>query len=110
MEQEGLRRGLEKLLALGLKIHSLATDRHPGITKWLDQTYKDILHYFDVWHVCKCELTVQWVSRLFSLVSFVACVTHMRISPAVKKKLVKFGLSDDGEELTPERIATIISR
>jgi exopolysaccharide biosynthesis predicted pyruvyltransferase EpsI len=57
MEVEGLKRSLQFLKDQQLKIGALVTDRHPSITKMMreEEPYKQIEHYFDCWHVAKCE-------------------------------------------------------
>jgi len=52
MELEGLKRCLNYLLPL-LSVHSITTDRHPSVQKYLRDCYSNIVHYFDVWHVAK---------------------------------------------------------
>ena len=49
MEKEGLHRCMEFLQAIALPF----TDRHKQINKWLCESYPDIKHYFDTWHVAK---------------------------------------------------------
>ena len=53
MEKEALDRSLQFLISSGLKIHTLATDRHTGVQSLLKENYPDIKHQFDVWHVAK---------------------------------------------------------
>ena len=53
MEKAALQRSLDFLLSTGIQIKTLATDRHPGIKKLLQQEYPDINHQFDVWHMAK---------------------------------------------------------
>ena len=53
METEALDRSLEFVISSGLKIHTLATDRHTGVQSLLKENYPDIKHQFDVWHVAK---------------------------------------------------------
>ena len=36
-----------------IDIGTIATDRHPSITKILSQSYPDIKHEFDLWHIVK---------------------------------------------------------
>lgn len=52
MELEGLKRCLNYLLPLA-SVHSITTDRHPSVQKYLRDCCPDILHYFDVWHIAK---------------------------------------------------------
>jgi len=58
MEMEGLVRGLRKLKDLQVQVDSLVTDRHMQIAAMMRaprSEFKDIKHYFDVWHVSKCK-------------------------------------------------------
>lgn len=37
----------------GCNLHTLATDRHPSIQKIMRETYPDIRHEYDLWHIVK---------------------------------------------------------
>ncbi|XP_028516392.1 uncharacterized protein LOC114575539 [Exaiptasia diaphana] len=53
MECEGIKRSLEKLKKLKIKVHVLVTDRHLMIAKYIRENWATIKHFFDVWHVAK---------------------------------------------------------
>ena len=53
MEKEGLRRCLDSLLANGVQILSIATDRHRGVGSLMKNDYCFIDHQYDVWHLAK---------------------------------------------------------
>ncbi|XP_065907620.1 uncharacterized protein [Dysidea avara] len=53
MEKEGLSRALQYLHDNSLTIGMLITDRHKQINKFMSQSYPDIEHQYDVWHVAK---------------------------------------------------------
>ena len=53
MEKEGLSRGIDFLSANSLTIHTLVTDRHKQITKFISKKHPNIEHRYDVWHVSK---------------------------------------------------------
>ena len=53
MEKEGLRRCLDKVLAQGVEITSIATDRHVGVASLMKKEYSFIDHQYDVWHLSK---------------------------------------------------------
>ena len=53
MEKEGLRRCLDKVLAQGVEITSIATDRHVGVASLMKKEYSFIDHQYDVWHMSK---------------------------------------------------------
>jgi hypothetical protein len=53
MEKEALERSLDFIISSGLKIHTLATDRHTGVQSLMKQNYPEINHQFDVWHFAK---------------------------------------------------------
>ena len=36
-----------------VKVHILATDRHPGVHKLLTTDYPDVKHQYDLWHIVK---------------------------------------------------------
>jgi solute carrier family 8 (sodium/calcium exchanger) len=39
----------------GIVIHSIVTDRHVMIAKWLRENLHKTKHFFDVWHLAKSE-------------------------------------------------------
>ena len=53
MEKEGLKNALQFLMEKSINIGALITDRHKQVTKFVSQSYPDIDHRFDVWHVAK---------------------------------------------------------
>ena len=53
MEKDGLRRCLDKVLAQGVEITSIATDRHVGVASLMKKEYSFIDHQYDVWHLSK---------------------------------------------------------
>ncbi|KAK0132604.1 THAP domain-containing protein 4 [Merluccius polli] len=53
METLGFRRGLDRLLQAGVGVDVITTDRSPSIRKLMRETYSDIQHQFDPWHVAK---------------------------------------------------------
>ncbi|XP_030208804.1 bis(5'-adenosyl)-triphosphatase enpp4 isoform X4 [Gadus morhua] len=53
METLGFRRGLDRLLQAGVRVDVITTDRSPSIRKLMRETYSDIQHQFDPWHVAK---------------------------------------------------------
>lgn len=53
METEALDRSVDFITSCGLKIKTLATDRHTGVRSLMKQKYPEIDHQFDVWHMSK---------------------------------------------------------
>ena len=53
MEKSGLISVLGKVEALGVKVKSLVTDRHQGVTKYLCEEKSEIEHQYDIWHFSK---------------------------------------------------------
>ena len=53
MEKEGLKNSLQFLMEKSINIDALITDCHKQVTKFVSQSYPDIDHCFDVWHVAK---------------------------------------------------------
>ncbi|KAK0156598.1 THAP domain-containing protein 4 [Merluccius polli] len=53
METLGFRRGLDHLIQAGVGVDVITTDRSPSIMKLMRETYSDIQHQFDPWHVAK---------------------------------------------------------
>ena len=55
MELEGLKRALGKIEGEKIEYRALVTDRHGPVRKYMRLQKKDRQHYFDVFHVAKCE-------------------------------------------------------
>ncbi len=55
MELEGLKRGLGELKKRRVPWGSIVTDRHIGIKSFLRDTYKNVAHWFDIWHMAKSK-------------------------------------------------------
>lgn len=53
MQKEGFVRSLNVLEERGVKVHSIVTDRHTGVQKYLREEKKEIVHFFDPWHMGK---------------------------------------------------------
>uniref|UniRef100_A0A8C5PIH0 Uncharacterized protein n=1 Tax=Leptobrachium leishanense TaxID=445787 RepID=A0A8C5PIH0_9ANUR len=53
MEKQAFTRCIDKLIADGLIIRIIATDRHVCIRKVMRERYPQINHQFDIWHYCK---------------------------------------------------------
>ena len=53
MEFEGLKRQMKFLAELGISVHTLITDRHLCVNKWMRVNCKAVLHAYDLWHVAK---------------------------------------------------------
>ena len=53
MEKSGLISVLEKVESMGVKVKSLVTDRHQGVSKYLRKEKTNIVHQFDIWHFSK---------------------------------------------------------
>lgn len=53
MENEGLIRCLSELQQADVSVSTLATDRHPQISKTMRDKYPNISHQYDVWHLAK---------------------------------------------------------
>ena len=118
MEMEGLVRGLRKLREqFQLEIDSLVTDRHMQIAAMMRNPrseFKDINHYFDIWHVSKCESQIcilLFVLHSILITSEVVILSSFLSFAAVTKALRKIAGSDvDNGGLTPERISSITNR
>ena len=66
MEKEGLSRALQYVHDKGLVIQILVTDRRRQIAKWMRESYPEIKHYFDVWHVVVIAFLSAWISHAFT--------------------------------------------
>ena len=53
MEQEGLKRIMNRMQENSINISAIVTDGHKSIQKWLRENCKDTKHFLDVWHVAK---------------------------------------------------------
>ena len=53
MEQEGLRRIMNRMKERSINISAIVTDWHISIQKWLSESYMDTKDFLDVWHVAK---------------------------------------------------------
>lgn len=58
METVDFERGLEYLLDNGISVDWVATDRSPSIHKKIWDSYPDIKHELDTWHVAKIKLHI----------------------------------------------------
>lgn len=55
MEVVGFQRGLDYLLERGVSIGVITTDRSPSIRKLMKDSYSNIQHELDPWHVSKSK-------------------------------------------------------
>ena len=55
MELHGLQRCLKTLNVNAVSFQTLVTDRHGPIRKFMRTQIKEKKHFFDVFHVAKCE-------------------------------------------------------
>lgn len=53
MEPLGFRRGLDRLLDSDVCVDVVTTDRAPSIRKIMRESYPELRHQFDPWHVVK---------------------------------------------------------
>ncbi|XP_071498945.1 uncharacterized protein [Diadema antillarum] len=86
MEKEGLARALASLQDKQMKVDTLVTDRHTQVAKWMRETYPEIQHKYDVWHIAKglkkkinavaklkdCEVVGRWKRSIVSHVYWCA--------------------------------------
>nr|XP_026695351.1 uncharacterized protein LOC108950611 isoform X2 [Ciona intestinalis] len=55
MEKQGFIRCLEDLQQYDLRPHTVITDRHLQIAKYIREEQNDIVHHYDVWHLAKAS-------------------------------------------------------
>ena len=100
MEAMGFQRGLDHLLSLEIDIGVMATDRSPSIRKLMRESYANICHEYDPWHVNKSKYMYltgfgwwngKWMASYLMLLTYVG----------VKKKLVAASNKKDNRELQP---------
>ncbi|XP_078495309.1 uncharacterized protein LOC108950611 [Ciona intestinalis] len=53
MEKQGFIRCLEDLQQYDLRPHTVITDRHLQIAKYIREEQNDIVHHYDIWHLTK---------------------------------------------------------
>lgn len=53
MELEGLKRCREELENVCVSVASMTTDQHLSIAKYIREDWKEIVHYYDTWHIAK---------------------------------------------------------
>jgi len=78
MEFVGFKQFMEFLIGYGLFITTFISDRHVVIASHMKKVLKNILHYFDIWHLKKSKLTHRFtilhgqtlVSTYFTSVNF----------------------------------------
>ena len=56
MEFEAFQRCMTYLLGGGLALHTFISDRHNQIAKYMREKLKQVIHYFDLWHLKKSKL------------------------------------------------------
>lgn len=74
LEVTGLKQCINGLTENGCNVETLATDRHPSITKIMRENYADVDHQYDLWHIvkgikkqllaAKKPLLTQWVRSI----------------------------------------------
>jgi len=57
MELLGLQQCLEGLQSKQVAVHSITTDRHMSIEKWLREC-TTMHHFFDTWHISKGQIYI----------------------------------------------------
>lgn len=70
MESVGFRRGLDCLLDSGVSVDVVTTDRAPSIRKIMRESYPDLRHQFDPWHVAKGSITCYTIQCVLLFVIF----------------------------------------
>ncbi len=83
LEPEGLERCLAILADHGVIISQLATDRHPSVQKIMRESYPEIKHEYDLWHIVKGIKKKLSASKDSDLVPWInAVANHMWHSAA----------------------------
>ena len=62
MELEGLKRCFNVLDANRIEMDSLITDHHMSVQKYMRENRPMVKHYYDIWHMAKCKLIIQYKS------------------------------------------------
>ena len=56
MEFVGFKQCMEYLIGYGLLITTFISDRHVSIASHMKKVLRNIVHYFDMWHLKKSKL------------------------------------------------------
>ena len=78
MELLGVQRCFEFLTKKGVTPSSFASDRHKSVAKWLRESFENVAHYYDIWHVARtiikkltkaaqekdCERIKEWTTSI----------------------------------------------
>lgn len=81
MEMLAFRNCMDSLLACGLVVQTLITDRHLSISKYMRENLVQIKHYYDLWHLKKSMI-----------LSFHYCDTVSRGVGGIGYPICPFGL------------------
>lgn len=71
MEEEGLKRCLDKLESCALVVDYIVTDRHPQISKVPEGTQ----HHYDVWHFEKGKNQSIYLLKIKLITGVYSCIT-----------------------------------
>ena len=78
MELLGVQRCFEFLTKKGVTPSSFVSDRHKSVAKWLRESFENVAHYYDIWHVARtiikkltkaaqekdCEIIKGWMTSI----------------------------------------------
>jgi hypothetical protein len=60
----GHRNSMPKIFGFGYMECTLVSDRHTSIAKYMRTQMKDIIHYFDIWHLKKSKYPIYVIYHL----------------------------------------------
>ncbi len=78
MELEGVKRCFAAVTDAGITVKTFVSDRHRGVAKWLRESFPQVHHYFDIWHIARtltkklleaakeknCEIISRWIASI----------------------------------------------
>ena len=92
-KKEGLSRVLKFLQQKHLVVKTLVTDRHRQINKWLRESYPEINHYYDTWHVAKGTLYSLQINSVHVFITSVYCRLSQKTAGTWKAERLWIGHS-----------------
>lgn len=71
MEFMAFKLYMDYMITYGLTISTFISDRHSSIAKYMRTAVKNIVHYFDLWHLKKSKSTIVLLPKTYYLVKVV---------------------------------------
>ena len=85
MEYVGFQRCMTYLSECGLKTSTFISDRHTSIAKHMREKLKEVVHYFDLWHLKKVSLF-----ELQITINFIKMIRYVKLYISIACLFVPF--------------------